>query len=110
VRQYAGIYGLLNVVTRPAGGYLADVLYRRFGVPGKKFLMAFCGIAQGLLSIGLGVYIDSMKHPDRTRVLFAVAPPLTPVGPVSTVIGIYVVIAVFNEGALQQEQARATQN
>jgi len=54
---YTSIFGFLNIVTRPAGGILGDQIYKRFGVPGKKYLTLFCGLAQGLLSIGIGFYI-----------------------------------------------------
>ncbi|KAF9239855.1 major facilitator superfamily domain-containing protein [Melanogaster broomeanus] len=78
----AGIYGFLNVVTRPLGGYWGDLIYKKFGVPGKKYLMIALGLAQGLLSLGLGVYID--KHPD---------PSLT------IIIVLFVIIAIVNEAA-----------
>ncbi|KZT23031.1 nitrate transporter [Neolentinus lepideus HHB14362 ss-1] len=65
----ASAYGLINIVTRPFGGYLGDLIYRRYGVPGKKYLTIFCGIAQGLLSVALGVYIDGHKHPSLAVVI-----------------------------------------
>jgi len=40
--NWAAMYGLLNVITRPMGGYIADILYVRAGVEGKKFWMIFC--------------------------------------------------------------------
>ena len=43
--NWAAMYGLLNVVTRPAGGYIADMLYPRVGVEGKKIWMIFCTIS-----------------------------------------------------------------
>ena len=78
--QLTSIIGLLNFVTRPLGGYLGDVLYRRFGVPGKKYLTLACGISQGAMGLALGLYIDSRKRPDLT-----------------TVIGVMVILALFNE-------------
>jgi NNP family nitrate/nitrite transporter-like MFS transporter len=63
--QYAGIFGLINIVTRPTGGYLGDQIYKRYGVPGKKYLTIALGFSQGVVSVGLGVYIDSMAHPRR---------------------------------------------
>ncbi|EPQ53161.1 nitrate/nitrite porter [Gloeophyllum trabeum ATCC 11539] len=59
----SGVYGLINIVTRPMGGYLGDLVYQRYGVPGKKYLTISCGVIQGLLSVGLGVYIDGRPHP-----------------------------------------------
>jgi NNP family nitrate/nitrite transporter-like MFS transporter len=40
--NWAAMYGLLNVITRPVGGYIGDLLYPRIGVEGKKFWMIFC--------------------------------------------------------------------
>lgn len=40
--NWAAMYGLLNVVTRPLGGYIADFLYPRVGIEGKKYWMIFC--------------------------------------------------------------------
>jgi len=76
------IFGFLNVFARPLGGYLGDLAYRRWGVPGKKYLMISLGITQGLLSLGLGMYIDNHEHPS-----------------VATVIGMIVVVATASEAA-----------
>ncbi|KAI6043895.1 major facilitator superfamily domain-containing protein [Pisolithus marmoratus] len=62
----ASIFGFLNIFTRPLGGYFGDLTYTKFGVPGKKYLLLILGIAQGLLSIGLGLYIDNNQHPSLT--------------------------------------------
>lgn len=61
----ASIFGLLNIFSRPFGGILADLLYRRHGVPGKKYLTLGCGVLLGAFSIGLGFYVDSSARPDR---------------------------------------------
>ncbi|GBE78767.1 Nitrate transporter [Sparassis crispa] len=76
----ASIYGLLNVWTRPFGGYLGDVIYRRFGVPGKKYLMLVLGILQGFMSIALGLYIDSRERPS-----------------LAVVIVVFTILAIVNE-------------
>ncbi|KAL4078756.1 major facilitator superfamily domain-containing protein [Scleroderma yunnanense] len=78
----ASIFGFLNVFTRPLGGYCGDLAYRRWGVPGKKYLMISLGIAQGLLSLGLGMYIDSHHHPS-----------------LAAIIGMIVILAMANEAA-----------
>jgi len=78
----ACIFGFLNVFTRPLGGYFGDVVYRRWGVSGKKYLMISLGIIQGLISLGLGLYIDSREHPS-----------------LATVIGMIVILAMANEAA-----------
>ncbi|KAH0839337.1 major facilitator superfamily domain-containing protein [Lanmaoa asiatica] len=78
----AGIYGFLNVFSRPLGGYCGDLIYKKLGVPGKKYFMVALGLVQGLFSIGLGVYIDN--HPE---------PSLT------VIITLFVVLAIINEAA-----------
>ncbi|EKM57612.1 uncharacterized protein PHACADRAFT_206503 [Phanerochaete carnosa HHB-10118-sp] len=54
----ASIFGLLNVFSRPLGGYLGDVVYRYYGVPGKKYLVLALGVLQGAMSLAWGLYID----------------------------------------------------
>ncbi|KAI0035447.1 nitrate transporter [Vararia minispora EC-137] len=78
----ASIFGLLNVFSRPTGGYLSDVAYRRLGVPGKKWLMLLLGFLQGTFAIGLGLYIEGRAHPS-----------------LAVVIVFIIIIAVFNEAA-----------
>jgi len=78
----ASVFGFLNVVARPLGGYFGDVVYRRWGVPGKKYLMISLGIAQGLMSVGLGVYMDTHE-----RVSLGV------------IIGMIVIVAMASEAA-----------
>lgn len=70
----ASIFGLLNIFARPFGGILADVLYRKHGVPGKKYLTLACGVLLGALSIALGFYVDSARRPDR-KLKFSASPP-----------------------------------
>jgi len=65
----ASIYGFLNIFARPLGGYFGDLAYRRWGVPGKKYLLISLGIVQGLLSLGLGIYIDAHDHSSLTVIL-----------------------------------------
>ncbi|KIJ61881.1 hypothetical protein HYDPIDRAFT_176843 [Hydnomerulius pinastri MD-312] len=78
----AGIYGFLNVFSRPLGGYLGDLVYRKFGVPGKKYLMIGLGVIQGLLSLGLGIYIDNHHEPS-----------------LKIIIVLFVILAIVNEAA-----------
>ncbi|GJE85170.1 nitrate transporter [Phanerochaete sordida] len=54
----ASIFGLLNVFTRPFGGYLGDAVYRWWGVPGKKYLVLALGLLQGAMSLAWGLYLD----------------------------------------------------
>jgi hypothetical protein len=44
------------------GGYLGDLVYRRHGVPGKKYLVLITGLLQGIFSIAIGVYIEHHHH------------------------------------------------
>lgn len=44
------------------GGYMGDLVYRRWGVSGKKYLVLLMGVLQGALSIGMGVFIDHHHH------------------------------------------------
>lgn len=61
-------YGLLNIASRPFGGFLSDMVYKRWGVKGKKYVMLGCGMLQGAFAIGLGCYLDREK-PECTSVL-----------------------------------------
>ena len=54
--RWAAMFGLLNVVCRPAGGFISDMMYRATGsVWAKKLLLTFFGLVMGafLLAIGL---------------------------------------------------------
>ena len=44
--------------SRPFGGYLGDIVYRYYGVPGKKYLVLGLGLLQGAMSLAWGLYID----------------------------------------------------
>ncbi|KAJ7433452.1 nitrate/nitrite porter [Mycena galericulata] len=81
---YTSIFGFLNFVTRPLGGYLGDVLYRRYGTKGKKFLTLFCGLVMGAGFLAGGLYLQN-NH----------AAPHLPGLP--TVMGVFAVAAIFSE-------------
>ncbi|PWN37680.1 MFS general substrate transporter [Meira miltonrushii] len=62
----ASTWGLCNLYARPFGGILCDILYRRFrhrglGVRAKVIFLLATGISQGLLLVGLGIYVDHGK-------------------------------------------------
>lgn len=60
--QWAAMFGLLNVVTRPLGGIIADILYKRFpNVWIKKAWIHFLGIVTGAFLIAIGL-IDPMNQ------------------------------------------------
>ncbi|UZJ56565.1 hypothetical protein CBS101457_005885 [Exobasidium rhododendri] len=59
----ASTYGLCNLYARPAGGIICDLLYSRFrhrglGVRAKVIFLLTAAISQGIILIGLGVYVD----------------------------------------------------
>lgn len=54
--RWAAMFGLLNFVCRPIGGIIADVLYKHTkSVQVKKFWMVFCGCAQGVMCLAIGL-------------------------------------------------------
>lgn len=59
---------MLNIFTRPLGGYLGDVAYKWYGVPGKKYLVLALGVLQGVMSLAWGLYMDR-SAPSRTSIL-----------------------------------------
>ncbi|GAA5870769.1 hypothetical protein JCM3774_001673 [Rhodotorula dairenensis] len=50
------VFGFMNIVTRPAGGFLGDALYRRYGVKGKKYITIALGFLQGAMALAFGLY------------------------------------------------------
>lgn len=54
--QWAAMFGLLNIVTRPLGGFLADVIYRRTGgnLWAKKSWVHVLGVIAGSILIVIG--------------------------------------------------------
>ena len=52
--NWAAVFGLLNIFTRPLGGYISDLLYRSQGINAKKWWIIFLGLAQGLCFVGIG--------------------------------------------------------
>ncbi|RAO66064.1 uncharacterized protein BHQ10_002076 [Talaromyces amestolkiae] len=54
--EWAAMFGLLNVVTRPLGGYIADVIYRRTSsVWAKKIWLTFLVIVTGVFLLAIGL-------------------------------------------------------
>ncbi|CAA7263901.1 unnamed protein product [Cyclocybe aegerita] len=58
---YTSIFGFLNLVTRPLGGYLGDVVYRYYGTRGKKIWTLACGLIMGASMIGGGFYLQNTR-------------------------------------------------
>ncbi|KAL4880876.1 major facilitator superfamily domain-containing protein [Aspergillus karnatakaensis] len=54
--KWAAMFGFLNVICRPAGGFLADVLYRHTKTPwSKKILLSFLGVVMGAFMLAMGL-------------------------------------------------------
>lgn len=54
--RWAAMFGLLNVVFRPAGGFLGDLIYRSTGtIWSKKLLLSFLGLAMGAFELAIGL-------------------------------------------------------
>lgn len=60
--NWAAMFGLLNVVCRPLGGFISDQLYKRTGhsLWAKKMWMHFCALCTGAFLIAIGVL--NSKH------------------------------------------------
>ncbi|PWY77463.1 nitrate transporter CrnA [Aspergillus heteromorphus CBS 117.55] len=54
--RWAAMFGLLNIVFRPAGGFLGDYLYRTTQTLwSKKILLIFLGIVMGAFELAIGL-------------------------------------------------------
>ncbi|CAF9907649.1 MAG: hypothetical protein HETSPECPRED_007200 [Heterodermia speciosa] len=59
--QWAAMFGLLNVVFRPLGGIISDLIYRNSNVWGKKILIHVLAVLTGAFLIAIGL-TDSHSH------------------------------------------------
>jgi len=96
---YTSTFGFLNIVTRPTGGFLADFLYKRFGVPGKKYLTLGLGFGQGLVAIGLGVYILHHTTGAFSATVATAAANHGERPDLAVIMGLVTIMAVLNEMA-----------
>lgn len=54
--RWAAMFGLLNVVFRPLGGVVADIIYKYTkSVWGKKMWLVFCGLTMGVFELCIGL-------------------------------------------------------
>ncbi|KAG6882795.1 hypothetical protein C0992_010649, partial [Termitomyces sp. T32_za158] len=80
---YTSIFGFLNFFTRPFGGYVGDVVYRRWGTKGKKYWMLLCGLIMGASCLAGGLYLTGSRSPS---------------GPdFDVVMGVFTLVAIFSE-------------
>ncbi|PNS13841.1 hypothetical protein CAC42_1332 [Sphaceloma murrayae] len=56
--RWAAMFGLLNVITRPAGGFIGDLIYKytNKSLWAKKMWIVFVGVVSGIFLIIIGVY------------------------------------------------------
>ncbi|KAK6533292.1 hypothetical protein TWF694_002245 [Orbilia ellipsospora] len=74
--NWAAMFGLLNVVTRPAGGFISDALYKRsHSLWVKKFWNTGLCILTGILTIVIGV-VDPHHLPTMVGLIALLAIPL----------------------------------
>ncbi|KAA8894893.1 major facilitator superfamily domain-containing protein [Sphaerosporella brunnea] len=61
--QWAAMFGLVNVFFRPAGGIIADIIYRatKGSVAAKKFWLIFLGVVMGAMCVCIGL-LDTHHH------------------------------------------------
>ena len=61
--QWAAMFGLLNVAFRPAGGIIADVIYRttKGSITAKKYWLLFVGTVMGCMCLCIGL-LDTHNH------------------------------------------------
>jgi hypothetical protein len=64
------VSGLLNIVTRPLGGYIGDVIYQFYGTRGKKAWIILCGLIMGATFLAGGLYIQSSQQSGDTSRMF----------------------------------------
>ncbi|PWZ01234.1 MFS general substrate transporter [Testicularia cyperi] len=60
----ASTYGLLNIYARPLGGIVSDIVYARWGLRARVWVLLITAISQGLGMIGMGLYCN--YHPNPT--------------------------------------------
>ena len=53
--------GFLNIVTRPLGGYIGDMIYRLYGTKGKKAWIILCNLIMGASFLAAGLYLQSVR-------------------------------------------------
>jgi NNP family nitrate/nitrite transporter-like MFS transporter len=71
--NWAAMFGLLNIFTRPLGGIAADIIYQKtHSLWAKKALIHFTGIVAGAFLIAIGI-TDSHNHDTLIGLIAAMA-------------------------------------
>ena len=52
---WAAAYGLLNIFARPFGGFISDVVYRKYSIIAKKWLFIVLVFLHGVILISIGL-------------------------------------------------------
>lgn len=97
------ISGFLNIVTRPFGGYVGDVVYRRWGTQGKKWWTLACGLIMGVSTIAGGFYLAGHKAPTLPERKFCPHPSLLHLHQFMSILAVSVVMGVFSVAAIFSE-------
>ncbi|KAH8786813.1 major facilitator superfamily domain-containing protein [Hyaloscypha sp. PMI_1271] len=62
--RWAAMFGLLNVVFRPLGGVVSDLIFKYTGsIWGKKGWLVFCGVVTGCFEVAIGL---TNSHQEKT--------------------------------------------
>ncbi|KAF7809313.1 high affinity nitrate transporter 2.5-like [Senna tora] len=67
----AASFGLANVVSRPAGGYISDVMAKRFGMRGRLWALWLCQTLGGVFCIILGK-VGSLSVSITVMIIFSI--------------------------------------
>lgn len=59
------LFGFLNLITRPLGGYCGDLIYRKGGVKSKQYLTASLGLLQGVCALAYGLWMQHQYDHDK---------------------------------------------
>jgi len=74
--RWAAMFGLVNVVTRPLGGIIADIIYgngfTKGSVQAKKFWLFFVCLMMGMFCVLIG-FINSHHHGTMVGLVFGLA-------------------------------------
>jgi len=72
--RWAAMFGLLNVFFRPAGGIIADLIYRatKGSVVAKKYWLIFLGVVMGCLCVCIG-FVNSHNQPTMVGLVACMA-------------------------------------